>query len=417
MNILLYCNAFLPKIDGIVFRIKMFLDVIDKNYKDINVVLLTPDKNTINKYKRFKIFKVKSINFKKVLKYSPNFEISNPMYFEKDYKLVKKICFDEKINLIHIYHGDGLNFIINQISDYYNIPFIISYHTNIDLYMKSYKFSTMYLNFLLFFYNLGLILNLNKCDIVLNVSKSNEEYLEKNNILNKKQKRDLIPYIIDTNKFYNIKIKRNNNKLKLLSISRIEKEKNMDILFNAFIKIENCELHVIGEGDYLKELMNKYKNNNIIFYGKIKNEELYKYYSMADIFINPSKTETLGFTTLEALACKCPVIGFNLLGTKELIKHNYNGLLFNNEKELINCINLINTNNSLKNRLIENGYNFIKEYTPENSVKKIISIYKDTIKNKKKKKKKINFNFIIRKLLVILWFFSFILIKIVNLLI
>jgi len=415
MNILLYCNAFLPKIDGIVFRIKMFLDVINKNYKDINVVLVTPNKNTINIYKRFKIFKISSLSFRKILKYSPDIEISNPYYLNKDYNLVKKICLEEKINLIHIYHGDGFNMMINQISDKYNIPFIISYHTNVDLYIKSYNFNSLFINFFLFLFYLTF--SLNKCDIVLNVSKSNEEYLEKNNKLNKNQKRNLIPYIIDTNKFYNVKIKRNNNKLKLLSVSRIEKEKNLDILFEAINKIQNCELHVIGNGSYLKELKTKYNIDNVFFYGKINNKELYKYYSMADIFINPSKTETLGFTTLEALACKCPVIGFNMLGTKEIIKHNYNGLLFNNLEELINCINLINTNNSLKNRLIENGYNFVKEYTPENSVKKIISIYKDTIKNKKKRGKKINLNFIIRNLLVVIWFLSFNIIKIFNLLI
>ena len=32
MNILLFNNNFLPKIDGMVFRIKMFLDIIDKDY-------------------------------------------------------------------------------------------------------------------------------------------------------------------------------------------------------------------------------------------------------------------------------------------------------------------------------------------------------------------------------------------------
>lgn len=404
----------MPKIDGIVIQIKMFLDFIDKNYKYINVVLVTPNKNTINIYKRFEIFKISSLNVKKILKKYSNIELSNPFCFNKDYNLVKKICLEKEINLIHIYHGDGFNIIINQISDNYNIPFIISYHTNINLYLESHDLKSILLKIPKFvtFY----VLKLNNCDIVLNVSKIIEEYLLKNNKLNKNQKRDLLPYLIDTNNFYNVKIKKNNNKLKLLSVSRIEKEKNLDILFEAISKIKNCELHVIGDGTYLKKLKNKYNNNNVFFYGEINNEELYKYYSIADIFINPSKTETMGFTTLEALACKCPVIGFNSLGTKEIIKHNYNGLLFNNLEELINCINLINFNNSLKNRLIENGYNFIKEYTPENYVKKIISIYKDTIKNKKKRKKKKFLNFIIRNLFVVIWFILFYIYKILNLL-
>lgn len=413
MNILLYCNAFLPIINGIVFRIKMFLDEIDKNYKDINVVLVTPNKNTIKNYKRFKIFKISSLNVRKILKYSPDIEVSNPYCINKDYNLVKKICLQEKINLIHIYHGDFFNFMINQISNKYNIPLIISYHTNIDLYLKCYKFNSLYLRFILFFIKYFSVLN--KCDMVLNVSKNNEEYLINNNMLKKNQKKDLLPFIVDTNKFYNVKIKRNNNKLKLLSVSRIEKEKNLDILFEAYSKIKNCELHIIGDGSYLKELKNKYNIDNVFFYGKINNEELYKYYSMVDIYINPSKTETMGFTTLEALACKCPVVGFNMLGTKDIIKHNYNGLLFNNLKELINCINLINTNNSLKNRLIQNGYNFIKKYSPENSTKKIISIFKDTIKNKKKSKKKKNLNFLIRYLFVVVFFLCINIAKIFNL--
>ena len=115
---------------------------------------------------------------------------------------MKKICLEEKINLIHIYHGDGFNMMINQISNKYNIPFIISYHTNVDLYMKSYNFSSLFLKFFLFFYYW--FFRLNKSDIVLNVSKNNEEYLINNNILNKNQKKDLIPFIIDTNKFYKV---------------------------------------------------------------------------------------------------------------------------------------------------------------------------------------------------------------------
>lgn len=54
----------------------MFLDVIEKNYKDINVVLVTPNKNTINNYIRFKIFKISSLSFKKLFKYSP--KIADP---------------------------------------------------------------------------------------------------------------------------------------------------------------------------------------------------------------------------------------------------------------------------------------------------------------------------------------------------
>ena len=62
----------------------------------------------------------------------------------------------------------------------------------------------------------------------------------------------------------------------------------MDIVFRAHRKIKNCELHVIGDGSYLKHLKNLYKKN-VFYHCRINNNNLYKYYSMADIFINPSK--------------------------------------------------------------------------------------------------------------------------------
>lgn len=48
-------------------------------------------------------------------------------------------------------------------------------------------------------------------------------------------------------------------------------------------------------------------------------EELAKYYSMADIFVNPTKEEVLGLVNIEALACGTPVITFDAGGSPECI--------------------------------------------------------------------------------------------------
>lgn len=47
-----------------------------------------------------------------------------------------------------------------------------------------------------------------------------------------------------------------------------------------------------------------------------------------DIEIVSSKQEAFGKITVEAMMGQIPVIGSNSGGTKELIKHNQNGLLF-----------------------------------------------------------------------------------------
>lgn len=46
---------------------------------------------------------------------------------------------------------------------------------------------------------------------------------------------------------------------------------------------------------------------------------LAKYYTMADVFVNPTVQETFGMTTAEAMACGTPVIAYNGTATPELV--------------------------------------------------------------------------------------------------
>lgn len=59
---------------------------------------------------------------------------------------------------------------------------------------------------------------------------------------------------------------------------------------------------------------------NLLTVGEVNApKKLAEYYSMADVFINPSIQETFGKVTVEALACGTPVIGSNTTATPELI--------------------------------------------------------------------------------------------------
>lgn len=50
-------------------------------------------------------------------------------------------------------------------------------------------------------------------------------------------------------------------------------------------------------------------------------------YNAADVIITPSLAETFGYVVLEALSCKTPVVGFDVGGIPELIRHKKNGYL------------------------------------------------------------------------------------------
>jgi glycosyltransferase involved in cell wall biosynthesis len=164
-------------------------------------------------------------------------------------------------------------------------------------------------------------------------------------------------------------------------VGRVEQEKNIESIFHCMD--ESMSLCIVGKGgsEYKNYIHNISKNKNIdvSFIGHVDSKQLRYWYSSCDIFIMPSKTETLGFVTLEALACQAPVCAFNEGGTIDIIKHKINGYLYNNKNELRMYIKLIYGNDEIKNTIISNGIRFIKNKTVENSVQALFSEYKKLI--------------------------------------
>ena len=59
-----------------------------------------------------------------------------------------------------------------------------------------------------------------------------------------------------------------------------------------------------------------------VFTGQLTGEQLATGLASADVFLNPSITETFGNVTLEAMACGLPVMAVAATGTSSLVKDN-----------------------------------------------------------------------------------------------
>ena len=95
------------------------------------------------------------------------------------------------------------------------------------------------------------------------------------------------------------------------------------------------------------------KNNlskNIFLEGNKKN--VFKYYYKSSIFLLSSISEGMNLSLIEAIKCGLPVISSDCSSShKNLISHNYNGYLFNqnSEKEFLKYLSiLINSENKRK---------------------------------------------------------------------
>ncbi len=107
-----------------------------------------------------------------------------------------------------------------------------------------------------------------------------------------------------------------------LCVGRVAVEKNIE----AFLSLDlPGSKVVIGDGPSLSLLKDKYPNATYL--GAKDQVDLPPYYSSADVFVFPSKTDTFGLVILEAMACGLPVAAFPVPGPIDVIGSSDSGVL------------------------------------------------------------------------------------------
>ena len=118
------------------------------------------------------------------------------------------------------------------------------------------------------------------------------------------------------------------------------KTRSMIRMISSCIRIHNRGhdflLVIAGDGpekERLKALAARLPEKKVHFAGQIRREEMYQYYSAADIFAFPGINESLGMVFLEAQSCGLPVIACNNGGIPEVVVNEVTGLLTPPEEE------------------------------------------------------------------------------------
>ena len=132
----------------------------------------------------------------------------------------------------------------------------------------------------------------------------------------------------------------------LLSLSRLSQEKNIAAVIAALPAIvsskPNVRLCIAGGGPEREKLEAQVAelgmNDFVQFVGEIKNEMVYKYYQMADLYVNASESESQGLTYLEALVNRVPVIAKKNDYLSSLITADALGMLFETDADIADCV-------------------------------------------------------------------------------
>ena len=170
----------------------------------------------------------------------------------------------------------------------------------------------------------------------------------------------------------------------LLYVGRLAREKNLDLLLDAFAGVRsqcgNVFLVVAGSGnnaDRMKERTKALRLTNYVRYtGFLDRTRLDPLYRAADVFVYPSITETQGLAVGEALAAGTPCVVVNGGGAPETVTDGVDGIVVPNDADRFSlAVQRLLQDNDLRRRFSEAGRRNIERLRPERVAQIVIDRY------------------------------------------
>ncbi|MFH1774711.1 MAG: glycosyltransferase family 4 protein [Methanobacteriota archaeon] len=162
-----------------------------------------------------------------------------------------------------------------------------------------------------------------------------------------------------------------NKKFVVLFVGRITALKGVQYLIDAIslIKNEKLKLLLVGrevEHENFRNTVEKLNLENIIeFVGYVPDEELPKYYSVADCVVLPSLSEGFGIVLAEAMASKKPVIASDTLPLPEVVGEGGIIVPAKDSKKLSAAIQILMQNRKLREEIAEKAIERAQEFNSE----------------------------------------------------
>jgi len=296
--------------------------------------------------------------------------ITQLKYLSNTYKFVnKEILNNIHIDIIHSHLSYPAGFLGTLIQKRKKIPNILTEHSWIRKYFRSR------------IHRICVLYTLNNVNMIVSVSGA----LKKDIATFCKRKIEVIPNVVETERFKISKIKMNKT-LNLGLLGGMDNfRKGLDVLLKAVSLLKNTDLlvHIGGDGVYLDHFKRMAKELLVYekckFYGEIRPEKVTDFFSALDIFVLASRDETFGVVVVEAMSCGLPVIATKCGGPEEIISEETGVLVeLNNPEELARAILYVSENMDLYNRIHIKEYAMGK-YGQKKFVERTTSIYQEVI--------------------------------------
>ena len=181
------------------------------------------------------------------------------------------------------------------------------------------------------------------------------------------------------------------DKIVLLSITHLRKDKGLELLIRAFSKAArvhgNIILAIVGDGPDLNNLKDLTKQleitDRVKWLGQRNDTE--KLMGSADIFIlTPIWEEPFGYVFAEASSCGLPVIATNSGGIPEIVENGKTGIILekNDITGISSAMCKLADNDDLRKQMGQKGRKRIEKYFDiKMQVRQIVDLYEHEIKS------------------------------------
>ncbi|MEM9161774.1 MAG: glycosyltransferase family 1 protein [Cyanobacteria bacterium P01_F01_bin.4] len=315
MRIALFTETFLPKVDGIVTRLKHTVEQL-QNLGD-EVCVFCPE-GGLREYKGAQISGVSGFPL--------------PLYPELKLALPRP-SIGEAIeafqpDLIHVVNPAVLGLAGIYYSRSLDIPLVASYHTHLPKYLEHYglgMFEGMLWELLKAMHNQARI---NLCTSTAMQTELTDHDIERVEVWQRGVDTELFRPELASQEMRTRLSEGHPEAPLLLYIGRLSAEKEVDRIKPVLEAIPGARLALVGDGPHREELEKHFEGTLTHFVGYLGGEELASAYASADAFVFPSRTETLGLVLLEAMATGCPTVAANAGGIPDIVTDGVNGFLF-----------------------------------------------------------------------------------------
>lgn len=207
------------------------------------------------------------------------------------------------------------------------VPVATGLHTRFDHYMRDYGFGflePLALRWMRRFHNAG--------DATIVATRELQEYLARRRFDNPLR----LARAVDGTLFHPVKRDAQlratwgagDGTLVAIHVGRIAAEKNLALAIAAFRAMQRVRpesrMVFVGDGPLRASLAEA--NPDLIFAGLQRGENLASHFASGDVFLFPSRSETFGNVTIEAMASGVATIAFDYGAAREHLRHGEHGL-------------------------------------------------------------------------------------------